>query len=161
MPSLKFTHVEIDGTPEACAEVIRVALGGTLRASAAAASPTLPADSPSALLAAPEAASPAPVRRKKTGRPRGRRPAKAAAPEMPIAHPEELSLPKRVLAMIQKGPARTTGELFDELRRQGFKGTSGAVYQACKHWRDKGLVVGRPDDSDEGGGVMKQYPVKS
>jgi hypothetical protein len=46
------------------------------------------------------------------------------------------------------------------LRKQGFTGTNGAVYQACKFWRDKGLVVSKADDSAEGGGVVKQYPVE-
>jgi hypothetical protein len=149
------------------ADVVRTAFMGRLSAPAAEAAVGVPAALPSAPAAAIEAPEPVRLPFKFRKSPKVKRAPKSAGGGI-TAKPaavakrvtSEDSVPARCLEIIRKGPPRTTGEIYDVLRKQGFTGTNAAVYQACKFWRDKGLVVSKPDDSAEGGGVVKQYPAE-
>lgn len=102
-------------------------------------------------------------RKKRIGKPVKAKP-REKVPTPPISErvtdrvTTEASVPARVFDLISKGPARTSGELYDWLRKKGFTGAISAVYSACHALKEKGRVVVKPDDSESGGGVMKYFP---
>lgn len=58
-----------------------------------------------------------------------------------------------VLMAIRKGPPRSSGELIAHL---GI--ANHLVYSSVNVFKKRGIIVGKPDDSDEGGGIMKWHP---
>lgn len=155
MAAVRMIFVEADAEAVAAvADVVRMALGVR---PASALPDTAVVETPAAV---PSIAAPAPARvqRRRKAAPAAKKSA-ATPPQSPPASRVTTgeSIPTRVLEIIRKGPPRTSGEIYDLLRKQGFTGAISPVYSACAAHKAKGLVVTKPDDSVEGGGTMKYH----
>jgi hypothetical protein len=110
----------------------------------------------------PAAAEPAPLLLGETRIP-GRRNLRKAAEKQQQDRPNEngsgqpkaqgeLTTAEAILAIVRKGPPRTSGEIYDVLReKHGFTGPIGNVYATLAYQKNKGEIESRNDDESEGG----------